>query len=374
MEPAIPLLALGAVAVYLLGKKDDDDQGDGQQPYAPEGQPPPQYGPPQGPAPAPRYTAPQGPPPGPGPAPRPAPRPGPQPIPASNELQHLASNLYSIASAPGASCAAIAGPTAAFQQQAAADGHRITVDGKYGPGTVALLNTILARQGLHAPADLWSPGRRCHTAPGARPPAPGTPGDGVGTHAEQLLRDQMGGPIHAGDVYLANGDYNGSVEAFKAAGRAGVSSVAPAIDGQTRGASVTATRQAWLRNGDLAKINTKQFNNRPSTANDAYRAQDIAHQMFDLYARALGVAPMASAGYATGIGTVIPSMYHKPAAACFDAQTDVQLCVAVATALAHETDASKLQTFGQRLYSTGFPMAGTALIGKANMILGGYTP
>lgn len=306
--------------------------------------------------------------------PRQAPRPGPQPIPASSELMHLASNLYSIASAPGASCAAVAGITAAFQQQAVADGHRLAVDGKYGPGTVALLNAILVRQGLRAPADLWSPGRRCHTAPGARPPSFGSPVDGVGTHAEQILRDQMGGPIQAGDAYLASGEYNESVEAFKAAGRAGVSSVAPAIDGQTRGASSAATRQAWLRNGDLAKINTKQFNGRPSTANDAYRAQDIAHKMFDLYAHALGVAPMASAGYVTGIGTVIPSMYHKPAAACFDAQTDVQLCVAVTTALAHETDAAKLQTFGQRLYSTGFPMAGTALIGKANMILGGYRP
>ena len=134
MEPAIPLLALGAVAVYLLGKKDDEDQGDGQaSPEGGYGQPPPQYGPPQGaPAPAPRYTAPPGPPPG--PSPRPAPRRGPQPIPASDELLHLASNLYSIASAPGASCAAIAGPTAAFQQQAVADGHRLAVDGKYGPG------------------------------------------------------------------------------------------------------------------------------------------------------------------------------------------------------------------------------------------------
>jgi hypothetical protein len=303
MEPAIPLLALGAVAFYLLSKS-DEDPAEGQRP-APDGGygPPPQYGPPQGftaPPPAPRYPAPQGPPPA--PMSRPAPQPGPQSIPASNELLHLASNLYSIASAPSASCAAIAGSTAAFQQQAALDGHHIGIDGKYGPGTVALLSAILAGQNLRAPADLWGPGRRCHTAPGARPPAPGAPGGGVGTHAEQLLRDQMGGPVHAGDVYLANGDYNGSVEAFKAAGRAGVSSVAPAIDGQTRGGSVTATRQAWLRNGELAKINTKQFNNRPSTANDAYRAQDIAHQMFDLYARALSVAPMASAGYAMARG------------------------------------------------------------------------
>jgi hypothetical protein len=368
MEPAVPLLALGALAVYLLGKKDDEDQGEGQSgPEGGYGPPPPQYGSPHGPtvpAHAPRYTAPHV------PVAGPIPRPAPQPVPVSSELMHLAMNLYSIASAPGASCAAIAGSTAAFQQQAAADGHRIGVDGKYGPGTVAMLNAILAGQGLRAPADLWSAGRRCHAAPGARPPVPGTPGGGMGTDAEQLLRDQMGGPLYAGDVYLANGDYNGSVEAFKAAGRAGVSSVGPAIDSQTHGASMTATRQAWLRNGDLAKISTKQFDNRPSTATDASRAKDIAHQMFDLYARALGATPKASAGYATGIAAMVPS--HKPDGSCFDAQTDVQLCVAVATALAHETDAGKLQTFGQRLYATGFPMAGTALIGKANMILGGY--
>jgi len=375
MEPTVVLLVLAGLGFLLFKKDDDQDQDDGgygqrfPRGRFPDGSmnvmQPPQYG---APSPAPPYAPPPMAPPVAAP-PRMPPRPAPQPIPPSDELMHAGSSLYSMASSPGASCAAIAGVTAVFQQQAVTDGHHIVVDGKYGPGTVALLDSVLVRQGLRAPADLWGPGRRCHTAAGARPPLQGAPGDGVGTHAEQVLRDQMGGPIHAGDAYLASSDYNGAVESFKAAGHAGVLSVGPTIDGQTRGRSVSATRKAWLLNGDLAKINSKQFNGRSSTPSDAYRAQNLAHQMFDTYAQALGVAPQLTAGFSTGLGTVIPSMYKK--AACFDAQGDMQMCAAVAAALAHETDPSRLQSFGQSLLAQ-YPMAGTALIGKANMILGGY--
>ena len=289
MNSPLLVLALGALGYYWFTKDDTAAPASAAQtlPYAaPAGAPlqaPITY--------APAVTP---------PAARPAPRPAPAPMGVSDDLLRLATNLYVIAGAAGVSCAAVAGPTAAFQQQAAADGHSIAVDGKYGPAAAALLDRVLSQQGLRAPADLWGAGRRCRTAPGAGPLAATTPGGGV-THAEQFLLDPMGSAMYAGDVYLANGDTNGAVEAFKAAGRAGVSSVGPAIDGQTRGASVSATRQAWLRNGELGKIGSQQFSGRPSTSADAVRARDLAHQMFNLYASALGVpSPVqrASVGYA----------------------------------------------------------------------------
>jgi hypothetical protein len=369
MHPAtIPIAVLLGVGYYLWSNQSDAADGPkpDQNPYGPPQLPPgmpPQY-PPQYPYPLPPQYQAQA------PTQAPAPRPSPSPttIPASTELLQAASNLYATANSPGAACAAVAQATAAFQRQAAADGHRITVDGKYGAGTASLLDGILRRQGLHAPAALWGAGKRCAAAPGASAPVQGSvaasPG-GAG-HAGQLLRDQMGGPIMAGDTYLANGSYDSAVEAFKAAGHAGVLSVGPATDAQTRGASVTASRSAWLLNGELAKINSKRFNNQASSVADAYRAQQIAHNMYDRYAGALGLAPNLVSGWYTGIGTVIPaSAAAPPKRICFDAGSDVRLCAAVASALASETDADKLRAFAATVAGAGFPAAAAALGAKA---------
>jgi hypothetical protein len=362
MNQNLPVIAaLAALGYYLFTKDKDQDADNATAPALPPTPyaPPPQYAT----APAPPYAPPVY-------APPPAPRPTALAIPPSDELLRLASALYNIAGAPGAPCAAIASATASFQAQAAADGHRISVDGKYGPGTSALLGTVLARQGLHAPPDLWGAGRRCHTSPGAKPGAPGAApsGGGAGSHADQLLHSQMGGPIFAGDTYLANADYNAAVEAYKAAGHAAVTSVAPAVDAQTRGGSAVATREAWLRNADLAKVPSRQFNGQASTVANAYQARDIAHRMFDLYATALGVAPNLMAGYMTGIGTVIPSQYKKPSAGCLDAGSDLQLCAAIGSALASETQPTKLRAFAAAVAATGYPAAANALLAKADTL------
>jgi len=349
LNPAIPIAVLLGVGYYLWSSGQDEAK-------AAEGAAPGPAGPPQlppGPSPYappqyPQYQAPA--------APAPAPRPPPTAIPPSNELLQAASNLYATASAPGASCAAVAQATAAFQQQARADGHGVTVDGKYGAGTASVLDGILRRQGLRAPAVLWGAGKRCASAPGAAPrPAGGAfaaaPAAGGG-HAGDLLRNQMGGALMAGDTYLANGSYDGAVEAFKAGGHAGVLSVGPAIDAQTRGASATATRSAWLLNGELAKVNSKQ----------------IAHNMFDRYAGALGLAPNLvsgwyTGGYATGFGTPSVAVQKR---ICFDAGSDVRLCAAVASALVSEGDADKLRAFAATVATAGFPAAAAALNAKAS--------
>ena len=376
ISPAIPIAIILGVGYYLWTSQDaaaEQGPGPGPSPQGPMPYPSP-YAPPQYPQPfqpPPVYHA---------PAPAPAPRPSPTAIPASNELLQVASNLYAAASSPGAACAAVAQATAAFQRQALADGHRITVDGKYGAGTAAILDGVLRGQGLRAPAVLWGAGKRCAAAPGAAAPPPGAlamPPAAGGGHAGQLLRDQMGAPIMAGDSYLANGDYNGAVEAYKAAGHAGVISIGPATDAQTRGSSATSTRSAWLLNGELAKISSRQFNGRVSSVADAYKAKEIAHNMYDRYAGAMGLAPNLTAGwytglrpahlagsYYTGIGTVIPSIGAQKRQ-CFDAGSDVRLCAAVVSALTSENDADKLRAFASTVAGSGFPAAAAALNAKA---------
>lgn len=365
------LLLAAAVAIGAYFVVTSSDAKEPEEGGVPDGGP--SRFPPPTPMPAPRYV----PPPMPGASP-PPPGVARAAIPPTPELVQAAMNLYSVVSVPTAPCATTVEATRAFQQRAAAEGRPINPDGKYGQSTVNVLSSVLASQGLQAPPALWGPGRRCQGAAVARP-APGLaprrrPGAPAGpppppaapNFAGQLLANQVGLPITAADSYLSRADYEGAVEAYKAAGHAGAMSVGPAIDAQTHGQSVVKTKQAWVLNGEMARLNSAPFNGIPATAQDAMQAQRFAHTMLALYTEALNAAH-AVAGWYTGIGTVIPA-WARAKAVCLDAQADVRLCISVASALATETDPTRLRSFAATLASTGFPQAANALLAKADSL------
>jgi len=361
------LAAAVAIGAYFVVTSSDAKEEEGGVPDGGPARLPP-------PMPAPRYA----PPPTPG-VPLPPPGVPRVAIPPTPELMQAAMNLYSVVSVP-TPCAMTVEATRAFQQRAAAEGRPLSPDGKYGQTTVNVLSSVLAMQGLQAPPALWGSGRRCQGAavavarpapgqaprrrpggPAAPPPPPAAP-----NFAGQLLANQVGLPITAADSYLSRADYEGAVEAYKAAGHAGAMSVGPAIDAQTHGQSAVKTKQAWVLNGEMAKLNSAPFNGIPASAQDAMQAQRFAHTMLALYTEALNAAH-AVAGWYTGIGTVIPA-WTRAKAVCLDAQADVRLCVSVASALATETDPTRLRSFAATLASTGFPQAANALLSKADSL------
>lgn len=267
-----------------------------------------------------------------------------------------------------------------FQQQALAEGRGVGptgADGQYGPSTQRVLSDVLRHP---APASLWGPGGRCHGTRASAPVGPGpTPiSADSGPGSARPLLDQLNAMIADSD---SKADPNDAVLGYKAAGTFAVSTLGPAIDVQTSGRSKPLTGAAWQANGPLQMVRSTHpwaiihaFDQGPkSTVADKMQARNIlTTQMRDKYVAALAQFASAGRGFMTGLGTDIPSMHKKPA--CFDAQSDVQLCAAVAAAIAHETDPMTLMAFGQRLLASGYPQAATALMAKASTISGGYIP
>ena len=212
--------------------------------------------------------------------------------------------------------------------------------------------------------------------------------------------------LGSGDAAFGIGSFDQAVEAFKMAARQGAQWVGPAIDAQMQGATAALTRQAAAEAQRLQSIPSTISGGRPASQTDAQTAQGGAHNVFTLLRQALGRAasagtamwgyrhatgarpmwgfgtsgpmcgfgtggggPMWGYGHATGIGTVIPSMY-KPHSDCYDASSDAQLCAAVASALATETDMNKLVAFGTSVQARGFPRAALALMAKAGTMAG----
>jgi hypothetical protein len=178
--------------------------------------------------------------------------------------------------------------------------------------------------------------------------------------------------LGSGDSAFGVGSFDQAVEAFKMAARQGAQWVGPAIDAQMQGATAALTRQAALEAQRLQSIPSILSTGSPASQMDAQRAQGGAHNVFTLLRQAMGRAASAGTamwgyGYATGIGTIIPSTY-KQTSPCYDAQPDAQLCAAVASALATETDANKLMAFGTSVQARGFPRAAMALITKAGVV------
>jgi hypothetical protein len=178
--------------------------------------------------------------------------------------------------------------------------------------------------------------------------------------SKQLL-DRMSTMLGAGDAAMQR-SLDDAVEGFKMAARQGAQWVAPAIDIEMPGKGLTTRAGAMYAR--IANIVTAAMGRAVPKA-DADLAQATAHEMFTMLSKALGgdSTGYSPFGYATGIGTVIPSMYH--ARECLDARSDPQLCAAVASALASETNVQNLQSLVAQLTSRGFLQAALAVTQKA---------
>jgi hypothetical protein len=99
--------------------------------------------------------------------------------------------------------------------------------------------------------------------------------------------------IGAGDQYLAAGEWDNAVEAYKAAGNTGTTLTGPAIDKATNLASQPSTQQAWSINKQLNTINSGPYNGVAATQTDAKNAQSLVNQMLVLYRTALSAPPPA---------------------------------------------------------------------------------
>jgi hypothetical protein len=114
---------------------------------------------------------------------------------------------------------------------------------------------------------------------------------GVGSAADDL--SAFNNSISAGDQYLASGvtdgnvlgEFSSAVRAFKAGAGAAVSSVGPAINAQTNGASASLVQQA-------ANVFTTQLSPIAvggASQQDALNASLYAHQMQALYTTAIAM-------------------------------------------------------------------------------------
>ncbi len=100
------------------------------------------------------------------------------------------------------------------------------------------------------------------------------------------LSDSISGMIaanNAASAYLAAGEWDNAVEAYKAAGNAGATQVGPGIDARTHGVSGPQTHQAWILNGELANVNSGPSNGTPATQTDANNAAGLFSQMYNIY-------------------------------------------------------------------------------------------
>lgn len=146
------------------------------------------------------------------------------------------------------------------------------------------------------------------------------PSAGPFDQAQIDLVNQVNGPIYAGNVYLAEGNYGAAVLAYQAAGQAGATSVGPEID-LAGAAWVTQplTHQAWISNGDLAAIASTG-----ATQAQAQTAQIYISNMSALWQQAIndGIAAVVSGRrqphamntatavvWALGLGTVAGVVY-----------------------------------------------------------------
>ncbi len=105
--------------------------------------------------------------------------------------------------------------------------------------------------------------------------------------------------------YYNAGEYDNAVEAYKAAGNSGAEGLGPAIDERTHGNSASVTHQAWVLNGQLAKINSGPFNGVASTQADADNARGIVQRMWTLYQGAYKM--ITTKPVTTRPGTFVPS-------------------------------------------------------------------
>jgi uncharacterized phage infection (PIP) family protein YhgE len=116
---------------------------------------------------------------------------------------------------------------------------------------------------------------------------------GIGQAADDL--SAFNNAIAAGDQYLAAGvtdgnvlgEFTSAVQAYQAGASAAATSLGPAIDTQTNGASRSLTQQAAnVFNSQLSKVASTS-----SSQSDATTASLYAHQMQALYTTAIAIPP-----------------------------------------------------------------------------------
>lgn len=103
----------------------------------------------------------------------------------------------------------------------------------------------------------------------------------------------MQAAISLGDGARDSGQYGTAVMHYKAAGMIGATSIGPAIDTKSNGATAGLTQPAWDMNGLLAGLNSEGN----ATSDDADQAKSFITQMMAKYvaANAWAAAPAAHA-------------------------------------------------------------------------------
>ena len=103
----------------------------------------------------------------------------------------------------------------------------------------------------------------------------------------------MQAAISLGDGARDSGQYGTAVMHYKAAGMLGATSIGPAIDAKSNGATAGLTQPAWDMNGLLAGLNSEGN----ATSDDADQAKSFITQMMAKYvaANAWAAAPAAHA-------------------------------------------------------------------------------
>jgi hypothetical protein len=102
----------------------------------------------------------------------------------------------------------------------------------------------------------------------------------------------------AGDKAMSSGLSTVAVQSYQQAGQLGATTLGPAIDTASDGASQSYTHQAWVINGTLAAINALD-----ATASDAANAHGLVNQMLAQYKSAIATIPGPASVTVTGTST-----------------------------------------------------------------------